>query len=157
MSNTYTQINIQIVFAVTKRENLISKNNRDELQKYITTVIENKGQKLLAIFAMPNHIHILIGMRPNIALSDLVRDIKSTSSNFINSKKWVKGKFNWQNGFGAFSYSNSQLDRVIKYVLNQEEHHKRKSFKKEYLEFLLKFEIDYDEKYLFDWIDDDDV
>jgi REP element-mobilizing transposase RayT len=157
MSNTYTQINIQIVFAVSKRENLISKNNRDELQKYITTVIENKGQKLLAIFAMPNHIHILIGMRPNIALSDLVRDIKSTSSNFINSKKWVKGKFNWQNGFGAFSYSNSQLDRVIKYVLNQEEHHKRKSFKKEYLEFLLKFEIDYDEKYLFDWIDDDDV
>jgi putative transposase len=157
MSNTYTQINIQIVFAVSKRENLISKNNRDELQKYITTVIENKGQKLLAIFAMPNHIHILIGMRPNIALSDLVRDIKSTSSNFINSKKWVKGKFNWQNGFGAFSYSNSQLDRVIKYVLNQEEHHKRKSFKKEYLEFLLKFEIDYDEKYLFDWIDDDNV
>jgi len=157
MSNTYTQINIQIVFAVSKRENLISKNNRDELQKYITTVIENKGQKLLAIFAMPNHIHILIGMRPNIALSDLVRDIKSTSSNFINSKKWVKGKFNWQNGFGAFSYSNSQLDRVIKYVLNQEEHHKRKSFKMEYLEFLLKFEIDYDEKYLFDWIDDDDV
>jgi REP element-mobilizing transposase RayT len=157
MSNTYTQINIQIVFAVSKRENLISKNNRDELQKYITTVIENKGQKLLAIFAMPNHIHILIGMRPNIALSDLVRDIKSTSSNFINSKKWVKGKFNWQNGFGAFSYSNSQLDRVIKYVLNQEEHHKRKSFKKEYLEFLSKFEIDYDEKYLFDWIDDDDV
>jgi REP element-mobilizing transposase RayT len=106
---------------------------------------------------MPNHIHILIGMRPNIALSDLVRDIKSTSSNFINSKKWGKGKFNWQNGFGAFSYSNSQLDRVIKYVLNQEKHHKRKSFKEEYLEFLSKFEIDYDEKYLFDWIDDDDV
>jgi putative transposase len=157
MANTYTQINIQIVFAVSKRDNLISKNNRDELQKYITTVIENKGQKLLAIFAMPNHIHILIGMRPNIALSDLVRDIKSTSSNFINSKKWVKGKFNWQNGFGAFSYSNSQLDRVIKYVLNQEEHHKRKSFKEEYLEFLSKFEIEYDEKYLFDWIDDDDV
>jgi REP element-mobilizing transposase RayT len=157
MSNTYTQINIQIVFAVSKRENLISKNNREELHKYITTVIENKGQKLLAIFAMPNHIHILIGMRPNIALSDLVRDIKSTSSNFINSKKWGKGKFNWQNGFGAFSYSNSQLDRVIKYVLNQEKHHKRKSFKEEYLEFLSKFEIDYDEKYLFDWIDDDDV
>ena len=104
---------------------------------------------------MPNHIHILIGMRPNIALSDLVRDIKSSSSNFINSKKWVKGKFNWQIGFGAFSYSNSQLDNVIKYVLNQEEHHKRKSFKEEYLEFLSKFEIEYDEKYLFDWIDDD--
>jgi REP element-mobilizing transposase RayT len=106
---------------------------------------------------MPNHIHILIGLRPNIALSDLVRDIKSTSSNFINSKKWVKGKFNWQIGFGAFSYSNSQLDKVIKYVLNQEEHNKRKSFKEEYLEFLSKFEIEYDEKYLFDWIDDDDV
>jgi REP element-mobilizing transposase RayT len=157
MANTYTQINIQIVFAVSKRTNLISKNNREELHKYITTVIENKGQKLLAIFAMPNHIHILIGMRPNIALSDLIRDIKSTSSNFINSKKWVKGKFNWQIGFGAFSYSNSQLDKIIKYVLNQEEHHKRKSFKEEYLEFLSKFEIEYDEKYLFDWIDDDDV
>jgi REP element-mobilizing transposase RayT len=154
MSNTYTQINIQIVFAVSKRENLISKSNRDELQKYITTVIENKGQKLLAIFAMPNHIHILIGMRPNIALSDLVRDIKSTSSNFINSKKWVKGKFNWQNGFGAFSYSNSQLDRVIKYVLNQEEHHKTKTFKEEYLELLRKFEIEFKEEYLFEFYDD---
>ena len=104
---------------------------------------------------MPNHIHILIGMRPNIALSDLVRDIKSTSSNFINGKKWVKGKFSWQIGYGAFSYSNSQLERVIKYVLNQEEHHKRKSFKEEYLEFLSKFEIDYDDKYLFDWIYDE--
>ena len=155
MANTYTQINIQIVFAVSQRANLIPKNNREELHKYITTVIENKGQKLLAIFAMPNHIHFLIGMRPNIALSDLVRDIKSTSSNFINDKKWVKGKFSWQIGYGAFSYSNSQLERVIKYVLNQEEHHKRKSFKEEYLEFLSKFEIDYDVKYLFDWIYDE--
>jgi REP element-mobilizing transposase RayT len=155
MANTYTQINIQIVFAVSQRANLIPKNNREELHKYITTVIENKGQKLLAIFAMPNHIHILIGMRPNIALSDLVRDIKSTSSNFIIGKKWVKGKFSWQIGYGAFSYSNSQLERVIKYVLNQEEHHKRKSFKEEYLEFLSKFEIDYDDKYLFDWIYDE--
>ncbi len=108
---------------------------------------------MLAIFAMPDHIHILIGMKPNIAISDLVRDIKTGSSIHINDCKWVNGKFNWQEGFGAFSYSKSQIDNVIKYILNQEEHHKKQTFKDEYLDFLKKFEIEYDEKYLFEWIE----
>ena len=108
---------------------------------------------MLSIFNMPDHTHILVGLKPSIAISDLVRDIKSGSSTFISDKHWVKGKFNWQEGFGAFSYSRSQIDNVIKYILNQEEHHKKKSFKEEYMDFLKKFEIQYDEKYLFEWIE----
>lgn len=153
MPNTYSQIYIQIVFAVKGRENLISKTNREELQKYITGIVQKREQKLLSIFSMPDHTHILIGMKPSISISDLMRDIKAGSSNFINEQKWVKGKFNWQEGFGAFSYSKSQIDDVIKYILNQEEHHKKISFKEEYINFLRKFEIEYDEKYLFDWIE----
>ena len=151
MPNTYSQIYIQIVFAVKGRENLISKNNREELHKYITGIIQKREQKLLSIFCMPNHTHILVGLKPSISISDLVRDIKTGSSNFINEQKWIKGKFSWQEGFGAFSYSRSQIDNVIKYILNQEEHHKIVSFKEEYIDFLKKFEIEYDEKYLFDW------
>ena len=153
MANTYSQIIVQFVFAVKSRENLISSKNREELEKYICGIIENKGQKMLAIFAMPDHIHILVGMKPNISISDLVRDIKSNSSRFINESKWIRGKFSWQEGFGAFSYSKSHLDNVVKYILNQEEHHKKKNFKDEYLEFLDKFEIEYKDEYLFDWID----
>ena len=153
MSNTYSQIYIQIVFAVKGRQNLISKNNREELHKYITGIVQSREQKMLAIFAMPDHVHILVGMKPNLSISDLVRDIKAGSSKYINDSKWIQGKFNWQEGFGAFSYAKSQQDVVVKYILNQEEHHKTKSFKEEYLEFLEKFEIDYDEKYLFEWIE----
>ncbi|AOW09866.1 IS200/IS605 family transposase [Flavobacterium gilvum] len=153
MANTYSQIYIQIVFTVKGRENLIKKENREELHKFITGIVSNRDQKLLAIFAMPDHIHILVGMKPNIALSDLVRDIKSGSSKFINDSKWINGKFNWQEGYGAFSYSKSHLNNVIKYILNQEEHHKKQTFKEEYHSFLEKFEIEYDEKYLFEWIE----
>ena len=153
MANTYSQIYIQIVFTVKGRENLIKKANREELHKFITGIVSNREQKLLAIFAMPDHVHILVGMKPNIALSDLVRDIKSGSSKFINDSKWVNGKFNWQEGYGGFSYSKSHLDNVIKYILNQEEHHKKQTFKEEYHSFLEKFEIEYDEKYLFEWIE----
>jgi len=153
MANTYTQIYIQIVFAVKGRENLISKNNRDELQKFMTGIITNRGQKLLAIYCMPDHTHVLVGLKPNIAISDLIRDIKSGSSKFINDQKWIRGKFNWQEGFGAFSYSKSQLNNVINYILNQEEHHHKKTFKEEYIEFLEKFEIEYDEKYLFEFLE----
>ncbi|MFM2392303.1 MAG: hypothetical protein RLZZ546_280 [Bacteroidota bacterium] len=153
MPNTYSQIYIQIVFAVKGRQNLIAKQNREELHKFITGIVQNRGQKMLAIFAMPDHVHILVSMQPNIAISDLVRDIKAGSSKFINDNDWIKGKFNWQKGFGAFSYSKSHLDNVIKYILNQEDHHKKQTFKEEYLEFLHKFEIDYDEKYLFEWIE----
>ena len=152
MPNTYSQIYIQIVFAVKGRENLIEEKNRYELQKFITGIVSKRNQKMLAIYAMPDHVHILIGMEPDISISDLVRDIKAGSSKFINDSKWINGKFNWQQGFGAFSYSKSHLDNVIKYILNQKEHHEKETFKVEYLNFLEKFGIEYNEKYLFEWI-----
>jgi REP element-mobilizing transposase RayT len=154
MANTYTQIYIHVVFAVQGRQNLIPKEHKEELHKYITGIVQNKGQKLIAINSMPDHTHVFIGMKPNIALSDLVRDIKNNSSNFINEKKWVRGHFNWQKGFGAFSHSHSQIDAVAKYILTQEKHHEKKTFKQEYLEMLKKFAVEYDEKYLFEWIED---
>jgi putative transposase len=153
MANTYSQIYIQIVFAVKGRENLITKENREELHKFITGIVSNRDQKLLAIFAMPDHVHIFLGMKPSISISDLVRDIKAGSSKFINDSKWINRKFNWQEGFGAFSYSRSHIDNVVKYILNQEEHHNKKTFREEYLDFLGKFEIEYDQKYVFDWIE----
>lgn len=153
MANTYTQIYIQIVFAVKGRQNLISKENREELHKFITGIVSNRKQKLFAIFAMPDHVHVLVSMSPNLSISELVRDIKAGSSKFINDKGWMNGKFNWQEGYGAFSYAKSNIDLVVKYILNQEEHHRNKSFKEEYLEFLSKFEIEYDPQYLFEWIE----
>jgi putative transposase len=153
MPNTYSQIYIQMVFAVKGRQSLIPKEHREEIHKYITGIVQKREHKMLSIFCMPDHSHVLVGLQPSVSVSDLVRDIKSVSSKFITDKQFVKGKFNWQEGFGAFSYSRSQIDSVIKYVLNQEEHHKKKSFKEEYIDFLKKFEIEYDEKYLFEWIE----
>lgn len=153
MANTYSQVYIHIVFAVKERQNLIHANFREELHKYITGIITNRDQKLLSIFCMPDHAHLFVGLKPSISISDLVRDIKAGSSKFINDKKLIKGKFNWQEGFGVFSYSRSQIDTVIKYIQNQEKHHSKKSFKEEYIELLKKFEIEYDAKYLFEWID----
>lgn len=153
MPNTYTQIYIQVVFAVKGRQNLISKQNREEVHKYMTGIVQNREQKLLSVFAMPDHTHLLIGLKPSIAISDLVRDIKAGSSLFINEKRWIGGKFQWQEGYGAFSNSRSQVDSVIKYILNQEEHHRKVTFREEYIDFLKKFEIDFDEKYLFEWIE----
>ncbi|KEY19735.1 IS200/IS605 family transposase [Kaistella antarctica] len=154
MANTYTQIYIQIVFAVKGRQNLIAKENREELHKFITGIVTNRGQKLFAVFAMPDHVHILVSIGPTILISDLVRDIKAGSSKFINDKNWINGRFNWQEGYGAFSYSKRGVDSVVKYIMNQEEHHKKKTFKNEYLGLLEKFEIEYDQKYLFEWIED---
>jgi len=151
MANTYTQIYIHIVFAVQGRQNIIPKEHKEEMHKYMTGIIQNKGQKLIAINSMPDHVHGFIGMKPTIALSDLVRDVKNNSSNFINDKKWIRGKFNWQKGFGAFSYAHSQIDTVAKYVLNQEKHHEQKTFKEEYLEMLKNFNVEFDEKYLFEF------
>ena len=153
MANTFTQIYIHTVFAVHGRQNLIRKEHKEELHRYTTGIVTNKGQKLLAINAMPDHVHVVVGLRPDKSVSELVRDIKANSSSFINEKKWVKGKFRWQEGYGAFSYSHSQLTTVINYVLNQEEHHSRKTFKQEYLEMLEKFNVAYNNKYLFEWID----
>ena len=110
-------------------------------------------KKLLAIYCMPNHTHVLIGLKPSISISDLARDIKAGSSNFINQQKWINGKFNWQEGFGAFSYSRNHVENVVRYINTQAEHHDKKSFKEEYLEYLKEFEIEYDEKYLFDWVE----
>jgi putative transposase len=149
MANTYTQIYVQIVFAVQGRQSLIRQQHNDELQKYITGIISGQGQKLIAINNMPDHVHILIGQKPNVALSDLVRDIKAGSSGFINDQRWVLGRFSWQEGFGAFSYSHSQLDAVIRYIQNQQEHHRRTSFQEEYLELLKRFNVPHDERYTF--------
>ena len=149
MANTYTQIYIHIVFAVQGRQSLIQREHNDELQKYITGIITNNGQKLIAINNMPDHMHILIGQKPTIALSDLMRDIKAGSSGFINDRRWVAGKFAWQEGFGAFSYGHSQLGTVIRYIQNQERHHRRRTFREEYLALLERFHVSHDERYIF--------
>ncbi len=149
MANTYTQIHIQFVFAVKYREGSISEAWKNELYKYITGIVENNKHKLLIINGMPDHIHVLIGLRPSQSISDLMQDIKGNSSKWINEKKFTKVKFEWQEGYGAFSYGKSQVKDVISYIENQELHHKKKSFREEYLDFLQKFEIEYDEKYIF--------
>jgi len=150
MPNTYTQLYIQIVFAIRGRQCSIKESFREELQKYITGIITAKKQKLYAIYCMPDHTHILVSMKPDISISDLVRDIKANSSSFIKEKELVRS-FAWQTGFGAFSYSKSQTMNVVNYILNQPEHHKKKTFKAEYIEFLQKFEVAFEEKYLFEF------
>lgn len=153
MANTFTQIYIHFVFSVKGRQNLIQKSWKDELHKYICGIVDGKDQKVYAIGGKADHIHLLVSVKPTIAISDLVRDIKANSSKWINEKKFVIDKFQWQEGFGAFSYAQSQLDNVIAYINNQEQHHKEKTFKDEYIELLQKFNIGYDEKYLFDWVE----
>lgn len=153
MPNTYSQIYIQIVFAVKGRQCLIKEFVREELQKYISGIVAAKKQKLYAIYCMPDHTHIFISMNPDIAISDLVRDIKANSSAFLKEIRFNNSSFGWQQGYGAFSYSKSQSKDVVKYILNQPEHHRKKSFREEYLDFLNKFEIDYNEKYLFEFYD----
>ena len=149
MANTYTQIYIHVVFAVEGRQNLITPEHNDELQKYITGIVSAQKQKLIAINNMPDHLHLLIGLQPDCSLSDLVRDVKAGSSKFINGKHWVAGRFSWQEGFGAFSHSRSQLGTVIRYIENQQKHHSRKSFREEYITMLEKFGVDYDPRYIF--------
>jgi putative transposase len=151
-SGTYSKLYVQIIFAVKDRQNLIPPEKREELHKFITGIVKKRNHQLISIFCMPDHLHLLIAYRPSSPLPDLVRDIKTASGKFINDSKWISGKFCWQEGYGAFSYSRSHLESVIRYILNQEKHHKKKSFKDEYIEFLEKFEIEFDEKYLFEWI-----
>jgi REP element-mobilizing transposase RayT len=152
MAGTYSQIYLQVVFAVKGRENLIAQSWKDELHKYISGIIKEKEQKPIIVNGMPDHIHAFIGLKPSMRISDLVRDIKNNSSKFINEKGWIKGKFSWQEGYGVFSYSHSHIERVYNYILNQEEHHRKKTFKDEYLELLKKFEIEFKEAYVFDFI-----
>ncbi len=153
MANTYTQITIHVVFAVKGRENFIKPAFKDEVFKYIAGIISNKQQKLLCINGMPDHVHALIGLEPDMTLSDLVRDIKANSSRFINEKRWLRWNFEWQKGFGAFSYSRSQRPNVIRYIEHQEQHHATRSFREEYLEMLRKFEVEFDRKYVFEFYD----
>ena len=144
---------MQIVFAVQGKQNLINEKIRERIEKYICGIISNNQSKPISIYCNPDHVHILIGLHPSISISDMARDIKSSSSKWINDNKWVKGRFQWQEGYGAFTYSKSQIDSVVKYILNQPEHHKKKSFKEEYLDILHKLDILYDDKYLFEWYD----
>jgi REP element-mobilizing transposase RayT len=152
--STYTQIYIHIVFAVKGRQSILRPEWEEQLYKYITGIVQNKEQKMLVINGTSNHIHFLIGMKPTCCLSDLVREIKKSSNEFIKEHNLTKFKFNWQEGFGAFSYSHSQLDDVIGYIQKQKEHHRKKTFKEEYIELLKQYKIYYDEKYLFEWIEE---
>jgi len=150
---TFTQLYIQIVFAVKYRDRLLHESFRTEVFKYISGIISNKEHKSIIVNGVSDHIHIFIGLNPKMALSNLIGEIKRNSSIFINEQKWIKGHFAWQEGYGAFSYSRLDIDNVYKYILNQEKHHKRKSFKHEYLSLLKQFNIEYDEKYLFDFFE----
>jgi putative transposase len=153
MSNTYTQIHIHAIFAVQNRASLISKLWEQRLYQYITGIIQNHGHKMLTINGMPDHVHILFGFRPSQSLSDLMRDVKGDSSLWIKENKFVNGKFSWQEGYGAFSYSKSQISAVATYIENQEQHHNQKSFIEEYTKILRDFEIEFEDKYIFKPID----
>ena len=148
MPNTYTQIHIQVVFAVKHRDSCIKDSWKNELYKYITGIVQGNNHKMIAINGVSDHIHVFIGLRPTQSISELMQDIKGSSSKWINEKHWVNGIFEWQNGYGAFSVSSSQLMVVIKYIENQENHHKNQTFKNEYIDFLKGYQIDYNDKYL---------
>ena len=153
MPNTFSQIYLQFVFAVKHRQSLIPAAHKEELHKYITGLVQNRKAKMLAVHCMPDHAHVFVGFKPTILISDFVKEIKVESNEFINAKKWVATKFSWQEGYGVFSYSHSHIDNVVKYVLNQEQHHRKKTFRQEYVDFLQKFEIPFEERFLFDFFD----
>ena len=153
MANTYTQLYIQFVFSVKGRQNLIKESFRDELEKVMCGIVSNQQCKPYAIYCNPDHTHIFVGMHPTLSPSKLMEQVKAGSSKWLNDKKYIPGKFSWQDGYGAFTYSKSHIDNVVKYILNQLEHHKKQSFKDEYLLILEKFDVDYDANYLFEWYD----
>ena len=151
--NTYTQLYIHLVFAVKNRSGLIQIEFKEEVERYITGVVQNKGHKMLAIYLMPDHAHILLGFNPQHSISETVRLIKAESTNFIKDKHFTTFQFNWQEGYGAFSHSRNELDKVINYILNQKVHHQKRSFKSEYIALLKKYAVDYREEYLFEFLD----
>ena len=153
MANTFSQIYLQLVFAVKHRDALIAKEHKEELHKYITGLVQNRKAKMLVVNCMPDHTHLFVGYKPTVSISDFVKEIKVESNEFINKNKWVKGRFSWQEGYGVFSYSHSHIDIVINYVLNQEKHHLKKTFANEYRELLEKFAIPFEENYLFEFFD----
>jgi REP element-mobilizing transposase RayT len=153
MANTYTQIHIQAVFAVQNRKCVIHSNRKDELYKYITGIVQRNNHKLIAINGMPDHIHILFGLRPSQSISDLMQDIKGSSSKWINDNKFVQGKFSWQEGYGAFSYSKKEVPNIIQYIVNQTDHHRKRAFLEEYFELLKEFNVDFDDRFVFKPVD----
>jgi REP element-mobilizing transposase RayT len=153
MPGTFSQIYIQYVFAVKGRECLLLPQWRDQVFKYIAGIIKEKQQKPIIINGVADHVHVFVGIRPSIAISELIRDIKNNSSKFINDHQFIRGKFSWQEGYGAFSYSHSQIDDVYQYIAKQEKHHQTETFREEYLHFLKKFDVQFEEQFLFDWLD----
>ena len=149
MPNTYTQLYVQCVFAVENRISLIHREWEEELKKYITGIVQNHKHKMIAINGIPDHLHVFVGLHPTQSISDLMKVVKGESSEWVNQNRFVRGRFSWQEGFGAFSYSRSQIDAVYKYIMNQKEHHKKTTFMEEYIDLLEKFEIDYDPRYIF--------
>lgn len=154
MASTYSQVHIHIVFSVKNRKALIAKHWREELEKYMTTIIQKHKHKLLAIYAMRDHVHILIGYNLSHLVPDLVEELKTSTNSWVKSQKFTPFAFSWQRGYGAFAHAKSQVHHVVNYILTQEEHHKQKTFREEYLEILKKNEIDYHEEYLFEFFDD---
>ena len=152
MAGTWSQIYIQIVFAVANRACLLKSPWKETVFKYISGTIKQKGQKPIIVNGVADHVHIFVGLKPSMAVSDLVRDIKNNSSQFINKQNWVRGKFSWQEGHGSFSYGHSQIEQVYHYILNQEKRHRKVTFQEEYIEMLKRFNIQYDNRYLFKWI-----
>lgn len=153
MAGTFSQIYLQFVFAVQGRRSLLPKQHKEELQKYITSLVQARKAKMLAVHCMPDHTHLFVSIKPAVYIPDFIKEIKVESNEFIRQKRWVPTEFHWQEGYGVFSYGRSQLDRVCKYVLNQEEHHRTKTFREEYHDLLQKFAVPYEERFLFDWIE----
>jgi REP element-mobilizing transposase RayT len=153
MANTYVQAYFQLVFSPANRESLIQKEWKDQLEKYTTAIVQNNKHKLIAIGSMPDHIHLFIGYNVNQTIPNLVETIKTSTTKWINTNGLSKSRFNWQKGYGAFTYAHSQVDQVARYVLNQEEHHRKRTFRQEYLELLESFQIEYNDAYLFDYFD----
>jgi len=149
----YTQLYVQLVFAVKNRDAVLNKAIRERVFEYMSGILTEMKHKSIIINGVSDHVHILFGENPSKCISDTVHDIKRSTSLFINNEKLCSGRFSWQEGYGAFTYSRSQLDDVYRYIQNQEEHHKKKTFKEEYIQFLQKFEIEYDERFLFDFFD----
>lgn len=149
MPNTYTQLYVQLVFAVKHRHGLVQSTWREDLYRYMTGIVQNGGHKLIAINGMPDHVHLFVGLNPKESISDMVQGLKANSARWINEKRLTPGRFEWQTGYGAFSYGHSQIDAVVKYIQNQEEHHRKRTFLEEYVAFLERFNVPYDERYVF--------
>ncbi|WP_439555064.1 IS200/IS605 family transposase [Dyadobacter sp.] len=153
MADTFSQIYLQFVFGVKSRQSLIPKEHKEELHKYLTRLVENRKAKMLAVNCMPDHVHIFVGFKPVLSISDFVKEIKVESNEFINAQSWMKSRFAWQEGFGVFSYSHSHIHSVVSYIMNQEEHHRKKTFQEEYRSFLEKFQIPHKSEYLFEFFE----